>query len=405
MIKCGLDLGGSTVRYGISQECITKFSAKVLEIELSSMTKDYASDDPLTDFIIREHPLSRLCNRRFVRNEAIDQYRGNLLFCDNQEVKVRQDITYINAAYAIAADCVKQYYEDQEVVITACIPTSEYFSEGTLVQEFKDNLTGHYTIEFPRTKQQVSFNVSPGNVRVVPEGVVAVFKYGKQPKFREGVTLVIDVGHRSTDITLLKNFKPMGNSAVSRPKGGMNIIASVRSSLERNNILLSAEEIEEALSHRYCVKDDQLVDVTDLVNLSDCDTEKLKALLLDNYSTMVTAKDVDDALNKYYVRQADGVLDLTPYVTEAKKMFAASIKVDITEVLSLVMMNLSSVNTVAPIGRIFIGEQSSNDNMVRILMDTLFNTGTNTSRAAVCCNGNLADANIIEIMKLIDAEA
>lgn len=404
MIKCGLDLGGSQVRYGVTADCIRVIEAKTMEISPDAPTKDYASDDVLSDFIIRKHPMVRLCGRRFVRGDAMDHYKGTVLYCDNQTVKVEQEITYINAAYEIARDCMLQYYDDQEVQITACIPTSEYYSEGSLVSDFKTNLTGEFEIEFPRSNKSVSFTVSPGNVRVTPEGVVAVYKYGNKDEFREGITCVIDVGHRSTDITLLKNFAPIGNSAVSRTKGGINVISFIRSAMERDNTLLNTEEVEQALSHRFIIKDDKLVDVTDLVDKAGNDKEALKAMLLSQYGT-VTPADTDNAMNKYFVRQGAGITDITSYVTAAKKAFCASLKDDIIDVLAVEMRNIASINNIVPIGRLFTGDPESPDNAINILMDVLYPGQNSNSRARVYSSGNLALANIKEIMNLIDASS
>lgn len=401
MIKRGMDLGGSQVRYGVSKDLIKTQAAKCMEIPINAPVKDYASKDVLSDFIIRRHPMAQLCGRRFVRDDAMDHYKGNVLYCDNQAVKVKQEVTYINAAYVIAQDCYLQYFDEQDVQITACIPTSEFYSEDSLVDGFKENLTGAFELEFPRVNKTITFTIQPGDVKAVPEGVVAVYKYANEPGFCDGVTCVIDVGHRSTDITLLKNFLPQGNSAVSRPKGGINIVSFVRSALERDNILLNTEEIEYALSHRYVNQKGRLEDVTDIVNSCNNDKEEVKSALLSRFG-MVTPQELDDAMNKYYIRQGSGVFDMTRYVTSAKKAFFSSIKEDIIDVLAVEMQNITSINNIVPIGRIFSGDIESEDNAVNILMNTLYPNQSADARAKVYTNGSLALANIQEIMKLID---
>lgn len=402
MIKCGLDLGGSKLRYGVSRNLIRVMDSKVLEIEPSAPVKEYASDDTLSDFVIVKHPMTSLCGRRFVRGDALDNYRGDVLFCDNQDSKCNQEITYINAAYGIAQDCVLNYYNEQEVQVTACIPTAEYFSEEGLIEKFKNNLTGEYEIKFPRINQTVTFTVLPGNVTVTPEGVVAAYHYAYVDGFARGVTLIIDVGSRSTDITVLRNFKPIGNSAVSRTKGGMNIISIVRSSLERDSILLNSDEIAYAFEHRYIIQDGKLVDVTDIV--SNCiNVEDAKAALLTKFG-IATTTDVDNALNKYYIRQGSGFLDITPYVTKAKKVFCSSVKNDILEVLSTDMSSLASVNNILPMGRSFFGDVSSPDNMANILMQTLYpaQDGEDKHRAQLYADISWSLGNIQEIMNVVD---
>lgn len=395
MIKRGIDLGGSTVRLGVRPDYVIEWPAKVLEIPVDAPVKDYASDDVLADFVIRKHPMKQLENRRFVRDDLINHYQGHILFCDNQEPKVYQEITYINAAYALAAEACLNFYQDQDTSLVACIPTSEYFTEGDFVNTFKSNLTGEFEVYFPKTHSEVRFTINPGDVRVTAEGVVAVYKYGKKQEFRESVTLIVDVGHRSTDITILKNFKPVGNTAVSRPKGGMNIAAFVKSSLERDGILLNTEEVEHMLCTRYIVVDNNLIDVTDKVIKVGKDKDAVKSALFDVVS-LVTTEIVDQAMNRYYVKRGTDIKDMTEYVTKAKQMFCASVKADVIDVLASDMMNLTAINNVVPIGRAFSGDIESENNMVYILMKEL------GIEATVYADDNMSTANIVEIAKLLD---
>lgn len=391
----GLDLGGSECRLGISKDEIVIIPSPCLEIEADAPVKDYlAQECSKDDFVIEVHPMRSLCGRRFVREDTIDHYNGRLLYCDNQTEKSVQEITYINAAYALAISGLRDNLDDFEVETGICIPTSEYYSDEDFVSKLKQGLTGHFKLYFPLLNKHVEFNIADGGVKVTPEGVVAAMQFAKEPSFREGITLIIDVGKRSTDITLLKNFKPIGRSAVSRPIGGVNIEAYVRGEMEREGLLLNTEQVSKLLTRRYIIKDGNLIDVTELVFDAGANPEKVKMALFHEY-TEVTDADVNNAMNKYFIKQGSSINDVSAFVTEAKSVFASNVKRDITDVLDREMLTISAVNNIVPIGRVFGGDLAYSGNLVHILMEELNCT------AGVYPPTNLATANVQAIMAVM----
>lgn len=388
----GLDLGGSEVRIGITENEIYPWPAKCMEIAPDAPIKTYLGDESsYDDFIIVKHPLKVLEGRRFVRNDVIDHFNGKAVYCDNQSPKTMQEATYINAAHAVARIAAEKGDNDFITKLGVCIPTSEFYADIDYVSEMRNRLIGDYTIKFPLVGLEINYQVPEGGVVITPEGVVAVYAYSKIPSFREGITLIVDVGERSTDITILKNFKPIGQSAASRPIGGVNIEAYVRSEMEKDGILLNADQVSKLLTHRYIITDTDLVDVTDVVTAAGSNVESVKQGIFTKCNR-VTDADVDNAMNHYFIKQGDKIKDVTDYVIDAKEVFASSAREAINEVLNKSMYNIAAVNNFVPIGRAFSGSVTSESSLVRILVEELHCTAT------VYQPENLATANVASIM-------
>lgn len=399
MFKRALDLGGSQSRLGIKKNKIKVEDSVYMEIDKDSQLKPYIKDT-FCDFIIERNPLPSLLGRRFVRGEALDHYKGKMFVCDNQSLKVEQESIYVNSTYMLAKDLASNFRNDETLNIGVCIPTSEFYSEtkdyATLL---KQCMSGEHSVYFPLEDKRVKFTLTPQSILVFPEGVVAAYKFKNNVNFRKSVTLIVDIGYRSSDITPMKNFKPVGKAAVSRPKGGINIEATLLGELERANIFKSREEIKDALCSSYILREDTLIDITteieDAQIISEEDWKQKVVDAMHFAGTEVTIDEVTTAYRNHYIMQGRTPKCITEQVTTAKRNFASSLKGDIVDVLSTQMMNISSVNNLLPIGRPFKGELDDPNNLINLLCAEL---GSNLEVYQV---PNLGTANVEEIMGVL----
>lgn len=399
MLKRSIDLGGSQVRIGSSDDPIMEIDSLFLEIPLTSPAKAYI-EDKYADFIIEKHPLVSLCSRRFVRGEAMDHFQGTLQICDNQKNKVEQESIYANAAYAIARHIDHLYSYDEDIELSVCIPTSEFYSDKKDYPGiFKKGMAGEHSIFFPLLNRRVVFNINKDNIKVFPEGVVAAFKFKDDKAFAEGVTLIVDVGYRSTDITILKRFRPVGKSAVSRPKGGINIEAALLAELERDNILVSREEVRGALCSKYVLCNGKYVDATDIFERYQSlpEAERIVSILhaIRDLGYTATEDAVVEADRNNYINHENVMVDITKQVVAAKRNFASSIKGDIVDVLATQMLNLGSVNNIMPVGRPFIGGIKNENSLAAILCKEL------NSNLRYYALPNLATANVEMMIEVV----
>lgn len=375
MVTRGLDLGGSQVRVGEKITSIDSINSTYMEISANSPVKAYITDR-FSDFIIEEHPMASLVGRRFVRGEGMDHYQGNVFVCNNQTNKVEQETVYANASYALAKSLTGNYHAGDEVSLGVCIPTSEFYSDKKDYPElFKNCMAGTHTVFFPIANRRISFVVSRDYLKVFPEGVVAAFRFKTDMSFVSGISLIVDVGYRSTDITILRRFKPVGKSAVSRPIGGINIEAGILAELERNNILVSREDVQTALCRRYLFHNGVYEDITDIIRkfISYPDDVRRDSALaaLGERGISTTAEALATAERSSYINHENAMLDITAEVTEIKRAFVSNVRTSIIDVLATQMLNLASVNNIMPIGRPFEGGLAVDNSLASILCEEL----------------------------------
>lgn len=405
MVSRGMDLGGSQTRIGGTKNDICITDSAYMEVSINAPVKEYIQDK-YSDFIIEKHPLEALNGRRFVRGEALDHYQGKMFVCDNQSNKVEQEPIYTNIAYALAKDLDKTFKYLTEVELGVCIPTSEFYSDKKDYPEvLKQHVAGDFSVFFPLLNRRITFTIAKNSIKVFPEGVVAAFKFKNDSQFVNGVSLIVDVGYRSTDITVLKRFKPVGKSAVSRPKGGINIEAALMAELERDNILVTREEVRSALCTKYLFSEGRYIDITEVydefVDEPD-DTRHVSIIRTLRDSGIETTEDaVTTAERTVYINHENIMKDITRQVAAAKKAFASSIKLDIVDVLATQMLNLGSVNNIMPIGRPFTGGLSDENSLASILCKEL---GSNLRYYSVPSLGTANVEEIIGVMTKNDAE-
>ena len=168
---------------------------------------------------------------------------------DNQSTKVEQDSTYVNAVYSIACELLGSGVINDTARVGICIHIAEFYSDRFDYAELlKQGLEGDHEVCFPLLIKTVKFTINPSHVNVFPEGVVAAFRFARDMNFVKGVTLIIDAGYRSTDITILKAFKPLGRGARSIPVGGINLEAILIGELERVGVMATREEVRESFA-------------------------------------------------------------------------------------------------------------------------------------------------------------
>lgn len=402
MKKIALDLGGSETKVAIGESSFPlSVEGSVVQVDVSTPVKDYI-EDKYSDFIIVDHPRESLRNCRYLKGESKDHFEGKTIYCDNQSAKTEQDITYINAAYAVALMALKNGEEIEEgFKLGVCIPTAEYYANKTSYKDvFKKNMTGKHTISFPLLGKTISFELEYSNILVCPEGVVYALIHRSNTQFKNGNTLIVDVGHRSTDVTVLEKFRPVGRAAASRPIGGIVLEALVRNELERDNKLISKEEVAEALRNHYIIREKSLVPINSYIERAkkiDYDNwvEKCIELLNQETGTIATPSEINKAYNNYFIMSGNGVCDITETVNYAKETFSSQVYDTVIEVLSLTGKNIGSINNVVLVGRPFEGDYTLKGNLANMLLKRLGN-GVNYYPAR-----DLKYANVEEIIKAL----
>lgn len=401
----GVDAGGSQTRVAKNKKEIVFVKSPCMEIFVDAPTKGHIIKNPTLDFIIKKSPCSSIVGRRFVREEAFNQYTGDVLVCDNTEVKVLQEITYINILYGLAVDCINRGYNDEHFYIGLCIPAAEYYDDkNDRINEVKENLAGDTYIYFPIMDKTIRFHIDKKDIGVVAEGVVAAFRYQADRNFVYKNTIIFDVGYRSTDITIMLNFDPVGAGAASRPIGGINLEANIQSRLERDNIFVSTDVIQKALTTIYVIDKPtyELVDVTDYVTMakddevSDYLDRAVELAKLD--SIFVTRGQLEVAVKSHYIISNADTVDITEYVHDAKDTFVDAIYKAGLNVAAAKMLNIGDISNVFCVGRPFNGDMEDPFNLVNLLRARF----RNDVNMYVVPDAGVA--NVVEIVNLLKPE-
>lgn len=401
MKKRGIDAGGSETRCAKSAQDIVRIQSTCMEIPASAPSKGHILDNKLLDFVIKKCPCEVLVDRRFVRGEAMNQFNGDVMKCDNTSQKVLQEITYINILYALAVDCVKRGLNDEDFRIGVCIPAAEYYDDvNRRADEVKDNLAGMTAIYFPMLDQTIRFNIERKNILVTAEGVVAAMRFKTDRSFVLKNTVVVDVGYRSTDITVLQKFQPVGASAASRPIGGVNLEAYIVSQLERDNIFVQSSEVQTSLTNNYCIDKTtgDLVNITKYVQMAGGMSQDTVAKVVDLMAVDELSFDraqVELALRSNYILQGKEVVDITKYVHDAKNVFVDVVYKAICDVVNAKMMNISDVSNVLCIGRPFSGDLADQHCMINMLCDKF------KDKVNMYTVPDAGTANVVEIINVL----
>ena len=285
VVKRRIDLGRSNIRTfnGENDFVLDPSIYKEIDVE-APIRKDIA--DPYNDFIILAANVTQIVGRRFVKGQAMSAFKAIATQADNQDLKVDQESSYINFAYTVARAVVDEMdkqadmfsYKEQALTdIGVCVPTAEHFSQNG--EKMKEKLAGEYIVHFPVLDKSISFKCTTDSLVIAPEGPVALtpaFDSEQADTLDSEIGVIIDVGYGSTDITLVIQGEPQGDTARSFPYGGITVESAVASALERDGYSSSASSVKMAITRGYVKSGTNIQAVDNLV--ATCKTKLAQKL-------------------------------------------------------------------------------------------------------------------------------
>lgn len=305
--KVSIDLGGSGLRAVYTDKEGNKKSEEMPSRYLKIDIEDRVVEDlenPYEDFqIIRS--VSENYKGRYVRGKACSYFDGVESIIDNSTFKVNQIATYVNAIHILALYVLKRhgagYHKINKVGIV--IPIKEFYSESATLPKIK--LAGIHKVFFPVTGETVSLEIAPENIKVGGEGAVVLFNLRRNPDYKklieEGNGAIADVGYRSTDMAVFRNFQVDAKSCRSFPHGGITVEATLASELEKLGCPILGTSL---------------------------------------YAVLREGK-----AGKYRVGKL---------VSKIKQMFASTLNQDLTSILAHANLTLHTLDYVVPVGRPFL---------------------------------------------------
>lgn len=336
-----IDNGGSELRMIVNSD---NKKVQTMEKEISIITKEeFRPKDNVGEFdIIDLKSGNKDFNNIYAMGDGYYMYGGVDIGMTNQQQKTLTVAWYQQVLCAVAKDAImvannagKVEAEDGAVndftvdyVITTLIPVHEHLGATDYVTTLKENLAGTYTVIFPmceREVKEVTFTIKKEHIGVLPEGVVALSSL-RGILNKNDYTLIIDMGHVTSDISLCKGTTPIGNAVKSSNFAGGTLLKLV--------------------SNIYANKG---VVVNDSMTVDTLTTGKLK----------IGARSID----------------VSNEVSEAKHQFVTNYMKDvILSVIDLAGISASSIQYVVPIGAV-LGTKNPSTGKYDIMEDLVNECG------------------------------
>lgn len=239
-MKFCIDVGGSRTRISDGTDRSVFDSALAIAPYTLYVNKDITY--PMEDVFIEKDGGEPV---RVLKGEAMGMYSVVPVQCENDQFKSQYPGTVYNTLLGIARLLPAQVAVSPKIMV--CLPPEEAF--GPQRDVFKQSVSGEYIITSavdPDIRYKIT--LSPENVKVAAEGVIALSAMSNIVGLRTGCVVVVDVGYRSTDITFFVNGKPIGGCYASKPIGGINIISGIKSEMGREGKFLMDEECARLLT-------------------------------------------------------------------------------------------------------------------------------------------------------------
>ncbi len=274
-----IDNGGSELRAKSTETgaAIIKLTNDLIKIEERSFrVKEVAEADAVVRIIAAPNEDVKGLYANGLTGKAYD---GAEIRLNSQQPKTSSINYYRQILYTIARSAMADYKRKFkwldvkrinnskiDYVLVSCIPIREFNGVTDCPAKFKEQLAGEYKVEFPLIEgiPTISFKLTKENMGVVPEGGVAITSLRKELT-KDTISLVIDMGHITTDIALFQGPTLLGK-VISSPYAGSTLIANVRMTLADMGFSLTEEQTVRVIETGKVMRGATEVDVTETVN-------------------------------------------------------------------------------------------------------------------------------------------
>ena len=257
-----IDNGGSEIRVKNSKDEILTINNNIIKVSPENFRVKNI-EDPYSVVQILSAPSTLMCGI-YANGDAAQNYVGEPVKFDNQTPKTASSAYYKTLIVAIANDAIRRVQSGFETgefkkpmlsfcdalelsyVLTTLIPIREHSGQKDCAAVLKDTITGSYEVMFPLVEgmNRVKFSLDKSHIAVVPEGGVGMMALGAMIS-PEDISLVIDMGHITNDISVFKGKQLLGTATDSSPFAGATLLSDIRNAL---------------IDSGYRVSDKQLID-------------------------------------------------------------------------------------------------------------------------------------------------
>lgn len=194
-----------------------------------------------------------------------------LLFDIAQGIIRRKEFLLLDVE--MGAEMCKADLDDTYIVVLGTnIPIGEHSSDKDMTGTLKNAICGSYKVSFPLIDDTptIKFDVKPDCFGILPEGGVVVSSLKNRIK-PDSYSMVVDIGHISSDISIYYGTRLDGKSYLSSSSAGTTLISLVQSALEQEGYRVN-ETMAKMAIETGCIKNGQkMVDVSEPVKAAQRD--------------------------------------------------------------------------------------------------------------------------------------
>lgn len=205
------------------------------------------------------------------RKSESENFYLQLIFDVAHGIIRRREFALIDSEYGTEV-CDDELKLDYLAIIGTNIPIGEHTSDKDMVGTLKQAVCGHYKVSFPLIDgtPTISFEIRAEYFGVLPEGGVVVSSLGSRIR-PDMYSMVIDIGHISSDISIYYGKHLDGKSYLSSTAAGTTLMSLVQRQLEDDGYRVNAAMVQMALE-TGCIKNGtDLIDVADPVRRAQRD--------------------------------------------------------------------------------------------------------------------------------------
>lgn len=194
-----------------------------------------------------------------------------MIFDVAQGIIRRKEFLLLGSEYGMES-CSAELETDYVVVLGTNIPIKEHTSDKDMVGTLKRAVCGKYRVGFPLIDGTpvIKFEIREDYFGVLPEGGVVVSSLGNKIN-QDSYSMVIDIGHISSDLSVYFGKKLDGKSYISSSAAGTTLMSLVQQQLENAGYRVNTAMVQMALE-TGCIKNGStLIDVAEAVKRAQRD--------------------------------------------------------------------------------------------------------------------------------------
>lgn len=261
MMYLGIDVGASLSKTGLIkknwEQSLKDYSNKIWAHDGEKKTSDYDLDDSKPEKVLdltikfeqkkveqfdkEVHSLiTKIENQRWILGNLAEDMSSTHQGLQSDALKVVQEEFYLNAIGVIYSTIVEQGLNGDDLTVGLLVPPRDYFHE--LKEVLFGVLDREITVTNNTTGKKIVIKLTRDRIVVKPESVVSFIACftdaeGEMTeageKFGELMNVSVDMGHSTTDLAIMKEFRPQKNSFKTLDKATSQLLTYLSEEISR----------------------------------------------------------------------------------------------------------------------------------------------------------------------------